>query len=347
MWFSQILGAKPEWKNPSAEVRLAAVEKLTDPKILKKIATSDNDERVALASLARLTEERDIFEVLSAARSLVVKAAAFQKLSSETLLGEVAIQFAYEPFGKTALEKLTENQDELWNIANSAADPDCQLAAVMKITNQAYLMKIALFGGDDLQPNSRIVDNSVNLQQAKSRRDELRASRGIQLAALEKIFDTSTILEIALHQGDGRIRRPALRRLDVHTVREIIQGTEEAAKRLGFSLDDMIPSVADPSRVKQVLSVYNLNRDARVVLRELETSAPAAAPSPTSASGREVTFVLPCPLCGYNTVVRVRIDWEGHILSGSGDQHEFKCEGCKKMFGVSKAALKPYTDQFV
>lgn len=63
--------------------------------------------------------------------------------------------------------------------------------------------------------------------------------------------------------------------------------------------------------------------------------------------GREVTFVIPCGICGYNTDVTVRIDWSGVILSGSSTDHEFHCQNCKKTFTVKKDSLKQYTDRFV
>jgi hypothetical protein len=65
------------------------------------------------------------------------------------------------------------------------------------------------------------------------------------------------------------------------------------------------------------------------------------------ADGREVTFVIPCGVCGCKTEVTVTIDWDGGILSGTSTDHEFNCLNCKKVFTVSKDSLKQYTDRFV
>ena len=74
-----------------------------------------------------------------------------------------------------------------------------------------------------------------------------------------------------------------------------------------------------------------------------------STPASTSETdkGREITFVIPCGICGYKTDVTVRIDWGGDILSGSSTDHEFRCQNCKKIFTVRKDSLKKYTDRFV
>jgi transcription elongation factor Elf1 len=74
---------------------------------------------------------------------------------------------------------------------------------------------------------------------------------------------------------------------------------------------------------------------------------PASVATSETNKGREVTFVIPCGVCGYKTNVTVRIDWGGSILSGSGMDHEFRCQNCNKIFIVGKDSLKPYTDRFV
>lgn len=67
----------------------------------------------------------------------------------------------------------------------------------------------------------------------------------------------------------------------------------------------------------------------------------------TSDEGRDVTFVILCPLCHYKTNATVKMNWGGQILSGSDTDHEFRCLNCNRIFKVSKASLKPYTDRFV
>jgi hypothetical protein len=74
---------------------------------------------------------------------------------------------------------------------------------------------------------------------------------------------------------------------------------------------------------------------------------PASVTANETNKGREVTFVIPCGVCGYKTNVTVRIDWGGIILSGSGTDHEFRCQNCNKGFTVRKDWLKQYTDRFV
>ena len=66
-----------------------------------------------------------------------------------------------------------------------------------------------------------------------------------------------------------------------------------------------------------------------------------------SGDGREVTFVIPCGVCGYKTEVTVTIDWGGRILSGNSTDHEFHCLNCKTVFTISRDSLKQYTDRFV
>jgi hypothetical protein len=74
---------------------------------------------------------------------------------------------------------------------------------------------------------------------------------------------------------------------------------------------------------------------------------PISVPANEIDNGRDVTFAIPCGVCGYKTNVTVRIDWGGAILSGSSTDHDFRCQNCKKVFTVRKESLTQYTDGFV
>lgn len=342
-----ILGSRPEYKDPSWEVRLRAVEGLDDQKTLKKIAQSDEDERVAIASVNKLSDEPDAFEVFIRVENLAVKTAAMKRLSSPDFLSKVAIRCPYEPFGRIAIESLHERFNEFNGIADLATDPVCRVAAVMKIADQKRLKGLAQFS----------------------------KNRDVQLAAIAKLTDGSEILKIAVDAVDPKIKEAALGRLDQEVILEIVLKTESAheafqsalnARRApssslldAFNLYTYAFKKLDPDirrefmesslRIVAGLSKEERERELRRFARHrpaTATKAPAKG-TVTTKEGREVTFVIPCAICGYMTTVGVTLDWTGNILSGSDKDHDFQCQGCGKVFTVSKEMLKQYTNAFV
>ena len=77
------------------------------------------------------------------------------------------------------------------------------------------------------------------------------------------------------------------------------------------------------------------------VIAKLESEA-----GESTQDARDVTFSIPCGVCGYKTNVSVKMDWGGHIVSGTGTEHEFRCLNCDGVFRVSNDALKVHTDRF-
>lgn len=197
----------------------------------------------------------------------------------------------------------------------------------------------------------------------------------LQLESVKKLTDKSAILEIALKTIDYDVMRAAFDKLDQSIILEIVLKTEGAKEfnniknvsnpkeylhmynlyvAAFYKLNKDIQEKFDNFHLNELVSSKKGNKDWRD--RELRSMASKydsdaqvldlLAKSETD-QGREVTFDIPCGVCGYKTNVTVMIDWGGTILSGKGPVHEFRCQNCKKVFTVNKDSLKQYTDRFV
>ncbi|MBF0538738.1 MAG: hypothetical protein HQL03_10860 [Nitrospirae bacterium] len=108
---------QPKWKHCDPAVRKAAVEKLTDQKVLADIAKHDKDWSVRAAAHEKLgNKEEALFEVAKNAMPSKVRKAAVEKLTDQKVLADVA------------------KNDEDWNIPN---------AAVAKLTDRTMLEDVA------------------------------------------------------------------------------------------------------------------------------------------------------------------------------------------------------------
>jgi len=73
------------------EIRSAAIKKLTDPKVLKKIAVNDNNEHIRRAAVRQIEIPEDLKEIVATDRKEIVCCAATRQLG--TLAQEIGLKF--------------------------------------------------------------------------------------------------------------------------------------------------------------------------------------------------------------------------------------------------------------
>ena len=72
----------PKWKHSDSDVRLTAVKKLTDQRVLAEIAKNDGDWNASQAAVEKLTDQTLLADLAKTSRKWIhVREAAVKKLS--------------------------------------------------------------------------------------------------------------------------------------------------------------------------------------------------------------------------------------------------------------------------
>lgn len=136
---------EPVWKTGKEEKldeAMVAVRAIEDPKKLRDVAMNALLPEVRLEAVSRIYDEQLLREiVIGKETNFDARKAAIQKINSEEILAEIAIQRSAYPADGEAIAKL-DNQELLKKIAMSETGWE-QSKAVYKITDQAILKEIA------------------------------------------------------------------------------------------------------------------------------------------------------------------------------------------------------------
>ena len=136
---------EPVWKTNKEEKlneAMSAVQAIEDPKKLRDVAMNALLPEVRLEAVNRLADEKLLREVVVGENTnFDARKAAVQKINDETVLAEIAEQRSAYPADGEAIAKL-ENPELLKKIAMSEHGWE-QSKAVYKITDQAILKEIA------------------------------------------------------------------------------------------------------------------------------------------------------------------------------------------------------------
>ena len=136
---------EPIWKTNKAEKldeALTAVQAMEDPKKLRDVALYAQLAEVRCAAVEKISDQELLRElVINEESAFDVKKAAVARISTELYLAEIAIKRSCYPADGEAIAKL-ENQELLKKIAMSEAGWE-QSKAVYKIKNQRDLKEIA------------------------------------------------------------------------------------------------------------------------------------------------------------------------------------------------------------
>lgn len=136
---------EPAWKTGKTENLETALDSLNgvrDPKKLREAAMTALLPEVRLAAVEKISDEQLLREiVLGKETNFDARKAAVQKINDEAILAEIAVQRSAYPADGEAIAKL-ENQELLKEIAMSETGWE-QSKAVYKITDQTILKEIA------------------------------------------------------------------------------------------------------------------------------------------------------------------------------------------------------------
>jgi len=134
---------KRDHTHSNPKVRLAAVEKTTDPEILIEVACSDESPRVRLTAVSRLTDDIQLDKVARTAESLDVRLVAVERVFSQGVVADLLkapenIELIGVCFSKISDRRIIESiaQDPVYS-------PVVRRMAVEYFADESYLAEAA------------------------------------------------------------------------------------------------------------------------------------------------------------------------------------------------------------
>ena len=135
---------RDSFKKGTKQQRLAAVEKVTYQDILiavAKSATLDTKEE-GVASVAKITDKKELAQIAKVSRVKDVSVAACQKIADQEICFDLAQNAALAETRLVAYEQL-QDQVRLLSVAQSAMDRAIKLAAMKRVIDKEKLLPIA------------------------------------------------------------------------------------------------------------------------------------------------------------------------------------------------------------
>ncbi|MDR2472027.1 MAG: hypothetical protein LBD53_00505 [Tannerella sp.] len=105
---------RPAWKHSDMEIRMLAVKKLTDQKILKKVALKDSFDSVRLAAVKKITDEAVLKDVAFNDEYSYIRQAAVDKLTAQNIIIDIyrkSTPLSYERHRVIDLIDISAHQD--------------------------------------------------------------------------------------------------------------------------------------------------------------------------------------------------------------------------------------------
>ncbi len=199
---------RPKWRHTDSQVREAAVGRLTDPRLLTRIAQKDESLSVRGAAVQKLADHALLAAIAQQDESDWVREAAVEKLTDNALLSEIAQKDQSPSVRKAAVRKITDHA-LLAAIAQTDAHEDVRYAAVCELTDQTVLAEIAKTDPEE-DVRKRAMDNLTD----QALLAEVALSGKYNGAdAVSKLTDQSLIAEVAKRSGNGGTRLAAARML--------------------------------------------------------------------------------------------------------------------------------------
>jgi len=134
---------KRDHTHSNPKVRLAAVEKTTDPEILIEVACSDESPRVRLTAVSRLTDDIQLDKVARTAESLDVRLVAVERVFSQGVVADLLkapenIELIGVCFSKISDRRIIESiaQDPVYS-------PVVRRMAIEYFADESYLAEAA------------------------------------------------------------------------------------------------------------------------------------------------------------------------------------------------------------
>jgi hypothetical protein len=209
-------------QSPLPDYRVAAIERLEDPSVLAEIATSAGAEGGYLgkpafeAALARITDQKVIERLATGSGSELARQAALAKLTDQEALARIGRGLKDDPLSDRSAQLIAENltdQGALAELATSAVSASMRKAARRELKDQpalaASLEKDPEYDFLETPTEIRRLSDSALLGRLAAQAKNARTREG----AVGRVRDAALLARIAKEDGEVAVRHAAATRL--------------------------------------------------------------------------------------------------------------------------------------
>lgn len=198
--------------------RKAAIEKISNPVLLLKVALL-SDEESAHAAIAKISDQGMLAKYIIQNKYKLISKPMTEKITDQTALAEIALKAYDSESGKIAMDKLTDQPTLAGLIREKDLPEEMRIIAVKKMDDQKLLAKLITEGDIDLASQEvifrKINDPGLLLNIALLTRS---GNMKIGVNAAQQISDPSDLLKIVLEAKNVIVRRVAYLKLSDQTL---------------------------------------------------------------------------------------------------------------------------------
>ena len=134
---------KRDHTHPNPKVRLAAVEKTTDPEVLIEVACSDESPRVRLTAVSRLSDDIHLDKVARSADSLDVRLVAVERIFSQGVVADLLKDPGHIELVSMCFSKITDRRIIESIAQDPVYSPVVRRMAVEYFADESFLSEVA------------------------------------------------------------------------------------------------------------------------------------------------------------------------------------------------------------
>lgn len=345
---------RPKWRHSNPRIRLAAVEEVTDQKLLFRIATTGMDYDVWRAALQKLTDPVLLAEMAMARTgpTHIKREGAVQKLTDQKVLELIAKSDPDERVRLAAVGKITD-QAALGDIAliEMPLKEDVRVAAIEKLTDQTLLGRLAT--ADDKREVRRAAARRLEDQALLGRLARKDDDPVVRKIAINRLKDQALLFNIAETDRDQEVRTAAVAAITDQTL------LAKIAKNGGlFESTEAIKTLQDEGALADI-AVHHYRNELRIaaakkladpsalgrVESDIRLKEQAEAKANVERLGVDPSLVLYCTKCRKRVpILDAFYNWNS-CDDGWFTSHYFHCKMCGTILGDESGVEFRWTTQ--
>ena len=211
-------------------VRVTAIERLTDQKVLADLVLKDESIQIREAALTRVTDQKVLAEAALKDASEHVRITAIGRLNDQKVLAEVALGSVPEGFRLVAVRRLTD-QKVLAEVALKDASEYVRVSAVERLTDQKVLADLVL-KDESIQIREAAIANLTD-QTLLATVALSCESADYRSLAIEKLTDEAVLLEVVTKEHMDLLRHAAAKKIaNQEMLAELAVGSDSDTVRI-------------------------------------------------------------------------------------------------------------------
>lgn len=231
------------------KVRKSAINKISDQLILKELANYDKNSYIREESVKMITDQNILIELIKDAEFTNTKETALSKIEDHNVLVDIAKNYKDIQIRRAAIWKITD-QNVLISLAKNDTNNYIRRTAVKKISDQNILADIAMQDNDsEVQHNAILgINDQLILKEIINKVKNYAFKDAIIETAVHQITDQNVLLELAKNDDeDFTARRAAVEKITDQNI------LIDMAKKNDFLSKEAVKKITDQKILAEIV----------------------------------------------------------------------------------------------